>query len=209
MSHDSPVRYIAFAGHRRLADGDLRTVAVAVKRHVDARVPEPIAVFDAVTAHPVDLDLHGSEEELRARLETAPSAAATSAGREGHRGPGRPKLGVASREVSLLPRHWDWLTTQPGGASATLRRLVEEARRANAGRDRARASQEAAYRFMHSMAGDLEGFEDAIRALYRSEYGELRGILSGWPADVASHALALVDAAERDGRAADAPADPA
>ncbi len=74
------------------------------------------------------------------------------------RGRGRPKLGVVAREVTLLPRHWDWLNAQPGGASVALRKLVEQARRANGDADRARAAREAAYHFMSAMAGDLPAF---------------------------------------------------
>ncbi|MFY0534142.1 DUF2239 family protein [Nannocystis pusilla] len=41
-------------------------------------------------------------------------------------GPGRPKLGVVSREVSLLPRHWEWLERQPSGSR---RRCADSSRR--------------------------------------------------------------------------------
>ena len=86
------------------------------------------------------------------------------------RGPGRPKLGVVAREITLLPRHWEWLAQQTGGASVAIRKLVDEARRATATTAIASASaQEAAYRFMSAMAGNLPHFEEAIRALFADD----------------------------------------
>ena len=85
------------------------------------------------------------------------------------RGRGRPKLGVVAREVTLLPRHWDWLNSQSGGASVALRKLVEAARLAGDDKDRTRHAQEAAYRFMTALAGNLPGYEEATRALYAAD----------------------------------------
>ena len=107
------------------------------------------------------------------------------------RGPGRPKLGVVAREVTLLPRHWDWLNAQPGGASVALRKLVEEARRANEGKDRVRQSQEAAYRFMSVMAGNRPGFEEATRALFAGRAGRFDQLIEPWPEDVRHYARKL------------------
>src|SRR5271168_510757 len=123
---DAPT-YMAFAGERRIAWGDLAAVAVAVKRAAEQDPAARILVFAHATGRAVDLDLRGGEAEVGARYAPAPSAV-------GRRG--RPKLGVVSREVTLLPRHWDWLARQPGGASAALRRLVDEARRSAAGERR-------------------------------------------------------------------------
>jgi hypothetical protein len=111
------------------------------------------------------------------------------------RGPGRPKLGVVAREVTLLPRHWDWLNSQPGGASVTLRKLVEQARRASEGRDRVRQSQDAANRFMSAIAGDLPGFEEATRALFAANTGRFDECVASWPADVRDHARKLATVA--------------
>lgn len=110
-------------------------------------------------------------------------------------GPGRPKLGVVSREVSLLPRHWEWLATQPGGASGALRRLVDEARKQNAGADAARISTEAAYRFMTVVGGDRENFEEASRALFAGRFAEVAEMTAAWPADLRDHLRRLVDRA--------------
>jgi hypothetical protein len=107
------------------------------------------------------------------------------------RGRGRPKLGVVAREVTLLPRHWEWLTTQPGGVSVALRKLVEEARRTHADQDRRRQTQERAYHFMSAMGGDLPGFEEAARALFANDLPRLRELVAAWPVDVRDHAIAL------------------
>ncbi len=104
---------------------------------------------------------------------------------------GRPKLGVVAREVTLLPRHWEWLADQPGGASVALRKLVEAARRDHRERDEQRQLQERAYHFMSAMAGDLPGFEEGLRALYASERARFTELIAAWPADVREHALRL------------------
>jgi len=113
-------------------------------------------------------------------------------------GPGRPKLGVVAREVTLLPRHWQWLSSQPEGASVVLRKLVEEARRANAGKDGVRRSQEAASRFMSVMAGDAPGFEEAARALFAGDAERFDQRVEGWPADLRDHAGTLAGVALED-----------
>jgi len=116
-----------------------------------------------------------------------PHAAGTEAHEDTPRGVGRPKLGVVAREVTLLPRHWDWLNRQPGGASVALRRLVQEASRVNADRDAVRASREATYRFMTAIAGALPGFEEATRALFAGERNRFEGLIDAWPVDLRSH----------------------
>lgn len=178
----------AFQGARRIASGPLAEVALAAKRAADRG--DTVLVFDDATSRPVELDLRGSEAEVLARL-PAPAGIEPDA----PRGPGRPKLGVVAREVTLLPRHWDWLAGQPGGASVTLRRLVEEARRAGEGRDRLRQAQEAAYRFMTAMAGDRPGFEEAARALFAPDRDRFAVLTEAWPADIRDHARRLAAAA--------------
>ncbi|MGF6226632.1 hypothetical protein QFZ27_000587 [Inquilinus ginsengisoli] len=180
----------AFQGTRRIASGPLAEVALAVKRAADRG--DTVLVFDDATSRPVELDLRGSEAEVLARL-PAPAVAETQS--DAPRGPGRPKLGVVAREVTLLPRHWDWLAGQPGGASVTLRRLVEEARRAGEGRDRLRQAQEAAYRFMAAMAGDRPGFEEAARALFAPDRDRFAALTEDWPVDIRDHARRLAAAA--------------
>src|SRR5262245_17579145 len=152
--------YTAFEGQRRLAAGPLSEIAVAVKRAEGNGAP--ILIYADATGRAIDLDTRGSEAEIAARYQPAAEPQET-------RGRGRPKLGVVAREVTLLPRHWEWLGAQQGGASVALRKLVDEARRANGDRDRQRAARDAAYHFMSAMAGNLPNFEEASRALFADD----------------------------------------
>jgi hypothetical protein len=189
---------IAFDGHRRLAAGPLHEVALAVKSATtESGETGPFLIYDDATGRVIDLDTRGTAEEVVARLahRIAPAAPPSDsepdqiAGEQ--RGRGRPKLGVVAREVTLLPRHWDWLNTQPGGASVALRKLVEEARRTSGDRDRTRAAQEAAYRFMSAIAGNLPGFEEAARALFAYDRRRFGDLVAAWPEDVRDHAIKL------------------
>ena len=160
----------AFLENRRVAEGSLDEVVEAVRGALESGAM--VQIYDDTTGRVIDIDLR-------------PKAA------EEVRGVGRPKLGVVAREVTLLPRHWDWLGSQPGGASVALRKLVEEARRTRGDADRRRAAQEAAYRFMSAAGGDLPGFEEAARALFaydRRRFGEM---VAGWPEDVRDHVVKL------------------
>ena len=202
---DEPIteQYTAFAGSRRIASGSLATVALAARAACDAGSQEPVLIFDDVTSQVVDVDLRGEVEDVAARYGSSAGAASSSASaagvddaspyREGltPRGRGRPKLGVVAREVTLLPRHWDWLATQPGGASAAVRRLVDGARQANADKDRVRLAKESAYRFMSAIAGNEPGFEEATRALFANDIGRFTEFTDQWPADVRDHARTL------------------
>jgi len=185
--------FTAFEGERRLASGPLDEVALAIK-HVAHKGLAPIAIFDDVTGRAVDLDLRGSDTDVLARfaktLEPAKAGDSIAPTSE-PRGRGRPKLGVVAREVTLLPRHWEWLNAQPGGASVALRKLVEQARRATGDADRARAAREAAYHFMSAMAGNLPGFEEATRALFADDRRRMAGHIATWPADIRDHVVRL------------------
>jgi len=112
------------------------------------------------------------------------------------RGRGRPKLGVQAREVTLLPRHWDWLAAQPGGASVTLRKLIEQARRAGAQQDRQRQARERAYRFMSAACGNLPGFEAACRSLFAGD--GFATSVGAWPTDLGAYCLQLAQADEHE-----------
>jgi hypothetical protein len=184
----TPQTVIAFAGHERIAVGDIAHVTAHVTRAMK-RAPQraPILVFDAVTGDQVDLDLR-DKKQIPSRHRSVERDA--PAGEE-PRGPGRPKLGVVAREVTLLPRHWNWLVSQPGGSSVALRKLVELAMRANAGKDRVRAAQNAAYRFMWVMAGNRHGFEEASRALFAGDAGKFRRLADAWPKDIRDLAVKL------------------
>jgi hypothetical protein len=197
-----PNTYAAFSGHTLLAAGPIEAVAVAAKGACD-RGEAGVLVFDDATGQQLDLDLHGTDEEAIARLQHHPVLAKRLALDEKRSGPGRPKLGVVSREVSLLPRHWDWLAEQPGGASVTLRKLVEERMKAGEGRDRARKAHEAASKFMWTIGGNLPHFEEVSRAFTRREYDRLDTLIAAWPADVRDHARKLTEAARTAEKAAD------
>jgi uncharacterized protein len=185
---------IAFEGVHRIAAGTLADVAKRVKRLMDAGSRQTVLIFDDVTGELVEIDFRGTSKDVLQRLET--EAAKAAAGEEGQlRGPGRPKLGVVSREVSLLPRHWDWLNAQPGGASVALRKLVEEARHLYRGRDKIRRSQEVAYRFMSAMAGNMPGFEEATRSLFAGNAERFDEFTNEWPQDVREYAHKLSAAA--------------
>ncbi|MDR3622535.1 MAG: DUF2239 family protein [Paludisphaera borealis] len=180
----------AFEGDRRIARGLLIDVAVEVKRVVDRGESAPVLIFDDETSEQVEIDLRGTVDDVSKRFERS-----TEGGDDAPRGPGRPRLGVVSREVTLLPRHWEWLGDQPGGASVTLRKIVDEARRANEGKDRVRKAQEAAYRFLSTMGGNLPGFEEANRALFAGDADRFAHEVAPWPADVREHATNLARAA--------------
>lgn len=191
----------AFAGTRLVAAGPLVDVALAVKRTLEADPAARVLIFDDASSLPIEVDLRGDAEAVRTRL--AKDAAAPPAA-TAPRGPGRPKLGVVAREVTLLPRHWDWLAQQPGGASAALRRLVEAARRDDGGRERARRSLESVNRFMTAMTGDLPGHEEASRAFYRGDREGFQARTADWPEDVRDHLRRLAAAAWDDQRDAQA-----
>jgi hypothetical protein len=193
--------FTAFIGQQRLATAPLAEVALAVMKASRKAATEPIVIFDDATGRPIDLDLRGTERDIVARLPQPapnPETAADNAAAPEPRGRGRPKLGVVAREVTLLPRHWEWLGAQPGGASVAIRKLVEEARRARGDLDRARAARDAAYHFMSAMAGNLAGFEEASRALFADDRRRFVGLIAGWPDDIRDHIvkLAFSDRAE-------------
>jgi len=168
----------------------LREVALKAKEVMDRGEYAPVSVFDDVTSEPIEVDFRGTPEDVLSRLPKSVAAPA-EVELEVARRAGRPKLGVVAREVTLLPRHWDWLNSQPGGASVALRKLVEHARRANEGIDRIRRAREAAYRFMSAMAGNEPGFEEAARALFAGNRGRFDEHVALWPADVRDHAKRL------------------
>jgi len=191
MSDSPPRSCTAFHDTTRIASGPLIDVALAVKAALAADPAAAILTFDDTTGMVVDLDLRGSDTEIAARL-SALSGEPTGSGTEAPRGRGRPKLGVVAREITLLPRHWDWLALQPGGASQALRRLVDEARRNDGGRSRLRAARTAAYAFISAMAGDREGFEEASRALFAGDRAGFAEHSRSWSHDIRAHAETLM-----------------
>jgi hypothetical protein len=185
----------AFAGTKRIASGELQHVATAAKAVWDRDNWAQLLIFDDVTSNLIEVDFRGTPADVRNRIAGKvpdPEPVREPEKPEGDpRRPGRPRLGVVGREVTLLPRHWDWLASQPGGASVALRKLVEQARLANRGPDRRRRAQEAAYRFLSAMAGNLPGFEEAIRALFGGKPERFDEMVEPWPVDVRDHAKRL------------------
>ena len=185
----------AFAASKRIAAGDLAHVARAAKLVFDRDPWAQILIFDDVTSEPVEVDFRGTPDDVVRRLAFPVVPTGAEEADEEPRRPGRPKLGVVAREVTLLPRHWEWLATQPGGASVALRKLVEHARTANQGTDRRRRAQESCYRFLSAMAGNEAGFEEATRALFAGNRARFEELTRGWPKDVRDHAHRLAAAA--------------
>jgi hypothetical protein len=196
MSDYLSIPCTAFAGTQRIASGLLIDVALAIKA-AEASSQDSVLTFDDASGAVIDLDLRGTTAEIVTRLTEHGELEALAARRRGElaggaaRSRGRPKLGVVAREVTLLPRHWEWLGKQPGGASQALRRLVDEARRTDGGQTDRKAAQERTYRFLSVLAGDLPGFEEAIRALFAGEDEAFADRMATWPPDVRGHALTL------------------
>jgi uncharacterized protein len=179
---DDELTYTAFSKSERICAGTLDKMLIGTKDAID-RGASAVLIFADQTGQQVDFDFRGTREDVLARH--APAATTRC-------GPGRPKLGVVCREISLLPRHWAWLEQQPQGLSGALRRLVEAAMKHEPNKERARLRREAAGKFMWAMAGDLPGFEEASRALYASRQAALEAEVVDWPKDVRDHLLELV-----------------
>jgi len=200
-------RFIAFEGESLIADGNQLEVALRLKKQgVEPALRRgEVLIFAGVDGRQIDLHLSGSEADIERRygVAAATESAAPIVGAGGmptiavteKKSRGRPKLGVIGREVTLLPRHWAWLDTQRGGASATLRRLVDAERKASVDSDQRRASQDRANRFMSAMAGDLVGFEEATRALYAGNREGFETATASWAHDIRRIAVSMaVDA---------------
>ncbi len=199
---DSPT-YTAFAGEKRIVSGDLNTMLLQTKEFLDSGSSGPVLIFDDQTGKEVDFDFRGTPGQVLARLASHPLFVASEAPAAPKTGPGRPNLGVVSREVSLLPRHWDWLSSQQGGISVTLRRLVDAERKRTGGMERARAARDAAGKFMWTMAGNQPGFEEASRALYANDQTRLENLIKEWPQDIREHLLRLMAKVEHMEQAAE------
>jgi uncharacterized protein len=192
--------FTAFAGDMRIGSGTLAEMADLVKQKIKLGELRPLLIFDDQDSRQIDLDFRvDSTDALLTHLHIHDSERSLSppSGGIAARRPGRPKLGVVAREVTLLPRHWDWLSEQPGGASVALRKLVEQARRTSSQSDQTRKARESAYRFMSAMAGNQPGFEEATRALFADDPVRFGQHVAGWPDDVRDHATKLGFSAAR------------
>jgi len=186
----------AFLGTTCIASGDLRTVALKAKSILDTDKLSQLLIFDGATSALIEIDFRGTTADVASRLgETTTAATHIEVTVEAARRAGRPKLGVVAREVTLLPRHWEWLAGQPGGASVALRKLVEQARMANKAKDLQRNAVESVYRFLSAMAGNENGFEEATRALFAGDSQRFFSVIDPWPIDIRSHIRKLADAA--------------
>lgn len=187
MNMDAQGTYTAFEGATRLFRGTFHEVVLKVKERMGRAENSSVLIFSDDTGKTMDFNFQGSVKDALRRLEIYVS-------KQENRpisGPGRPRLGVMSREVSLLPRHWEWLANQPGGASATIRKLIDEARKRSATHISVKQAQERAYRFMSVIAGDMKGYEEALRALYKADRKNLLFHMQHWTVDVRSHVLEL------------------
>lgn len=173
----------AFLGMERVACGDWPTISAQVRQLLARDPGAPVLIFDDQTGEQVEIDWRELAEQA------VPGSAERAKGR------GRPKLGVLAREVTLLPRHWEWLAKQPGGASVALRKLVEHASKSNREQDRLREGREAMYRFASAIAGNEPGFEEAMRKLFGGDEKRFRQLIDGWPIDIREHAGKMAFAA--------------
>lgn len=185
---------VLFAGTELIARGGASTIAVLAKRRQDNGETSGRVYLDHSGLR-IDLDLSGDESEVVARLSEHPALGGPIS-KAAKRGPGRPKLGVTSREVSLLPRHWEWLGEQSGGASAALRRLVDAARKGSDGNSEARQAVEAAHRFLWDAAGDLPGFESASRALFAYDFTSFEQLVASWPKGIREQTMRYIGRAK-------------
>ena len=179
--------YTAFNNQHILIQGSLEKVVLKVKKQLEQHPSSDVLIFSDSSGKKMDFDLRGSENEVLARLEKfiGKDALSTTSG------PGRPKLGVISREVSLLPRHWEWLSTQSGGASASLRRLIDETKKQTSAREIIKQAQERTYKFMTTIAGNLSKYEDALRALFSKDKKLFEDHINDWPKDIKKQTIKL------------------
>jgi hypothetical protein len=184
MDEPQAAVFTVFLGNRKLASGPLAEVALTAKKALDRGTQQPVLIYNDSTGRSLDLDVRGNDAEILAKLATRTSEYPP-------RGRGRPRLGVVARDITLLPRHWQWLGSQPGGASVAIRKLVDAARRTNQESDQRRERHASAFHFMSAMAGDLPGFEEASRALFANDRERLGELAGGWPVDIREHALKL------------------
>ncbi|WP_018753608.1 DUF2239 family protein [Paenibacillus sanguinis] len=192
MSNDLKRSCTAFLGVRVVSSGSLQHVVTTVKEALDDRDLTQLLIFDDSTGKPIDVDFRGKTDDVIKRLgELFGDSSGIEVNHQTTRRVGRPKLGVVSGEVTLLPRHWEWLKSQPGGASVTLRKLINEASRAGDQQSTVRESQEATHNFMTAMAGDFNQYEEALRALYAGDSERFYHLIDAWAPDIRNHVKRL------------------
>jgi len=198
VQNQSLAPFTLFVGHTRIASGRLDQLALSAKRAIESHSDGAVLIFDNQSGRNIDIDIRGTDKQVLARVQPATTIPLpeTTSGNDAEtggeqRGRGRPKLGVVPREVTLLPRHWEWLGAQPGGASVALRKLVEQAKKAGSESSMIKQAQERAYHFLQAIAGDMPGFEETTRALFKHDRQQFENLMSAWPSDVKDHAMQL------------------
>jgi uncharacterized protein len=213
--------YTSFAGNKLIFSGDLDAMLLRTKDHIDQNPTDSVLIFEDQTGQEIDFDFRGTPDDVLSRLpshplfiqypvtdetgaglqaepgQLRPSSPEPGQPKVSNPGPGRPRLGVTCREISLLPRHWEWLDRQPGGVSSTLRKLVDEARKSGYKKELARQSWDAAGKFMWVMAGNLPNFQEASRAFYSKNMDLMESLILPWPIDIRTHLMRLVSEALR------------
>lgn len=179
---------IAFSGDIKISSGPILKVAEATKKHLIKKPNSDIQIFDHDTGQFLEVDFRGSLSQVVERMKKSFIIET-----EKIRGPGRPKLGVVSKEITLLPKHWDWLNLQANGASGSIRKLIDEAMKRNVAKDELKRSQNSVYKFMTIMAGNYPLYEEALRAFYANDNAKFKYIITNWPKDVRDHLLKMTD----------------
>lgn len=180
----------AFRRQQQIAHGTLSELLQQIQ---SANIKnETVFIFNDRSGKRLDIHANG---DVASVLAVYPELAEPSA----IKSRGRPKLGVAAKEVTLLPRHWAWLATQPGGASATLRRLIDQARKTGEAADNKRQRHDRAYHFMYEIAGDLPDYEASLRALFADDEAAFTACIGSWPQDIRQYALRLAFGTEEQG----------
>jgi hypothetical protein len=185
----SEFTYTAFGNGKLIVHGGLDDVVTKIKRWYDKYSNGTLLVFNDFTGKTMEFDLRGSEKEVLQKIEMfLPQEIVVVSAR-----PGRPKLGVVTREVSLLPQHWEWLASQPEGASAALRKLVEGAKKNLVMKESVKQVQERAYKIMSILAGDLPQYEEALRSLYRRNEENFKQHIASWSPDIKDYVMKTVE----------------
>lgn len=175
--------YTAYGGHRSIAQGALPEVAKAAKAFTDAQPSLGVLILEDTTCRIVDVDLSGDLLLVERKAAHHPQPTLPQSDQP------------SSQKITLLPRHWQWLQSQADNPSATLRRLIDQARRdpEQQRADRQRQAQLLTYRFCQALCGDLAGFEESMRALYRQDKPAFFSHTENWPEDMATRARALAE----------------
>jgi len=188
-------KILAFSAQNLIAEGTFGEVLQLIKNHIKHSDMVNILFFNGSDGRQIDIDLQASAGESGNGRGASIAASGSDQEIPAKKSRGRPKLGVVGREVTLLPRHWQWLDNQRGGASARLRRLIDQERKATAGDDMIRESQDSANRFMYAMAGNIPGFEEAVRALYARDKAGFEQETAAWPVDIRNCARGFAEGA--------------